>query len=352
MSKFSRWTKQVSHSTKEIVRDVACVMSGLREFKKDGKTPEQAYFSMRRLYRTTNGRFNDVMGTVCKAFHPKRSTTLQESIFADSTQDEIREIGGHLRRDGFYKFERKLPPALCDALIDLSLTALGVGISLDKTPRQPSVFDRQNPGTVRHQFRPDQLFMDPTVQQLTTDPYFFAIAQQYLGFNPVQDLLSMWWSAPGDKALESRAAQLYHFDMDRFKFVKFFVYLTDVDTNNGPHCYVRGSHTRKPASLLRDERISDDEIEQHYKPEDCVELTGPVGTMLAVDTRGFHKGKPLAERDRLIFQLQFADSLFGQNYPPIRVPETVPTETSQRLASNRRCYANFDLSETTTTKNS
>ncbi|MEL7499155.1 MAG: phytanoyl-CoA dioxygenase family protein [Planctomycetota bacterium] len=343
MSKISRWTKRVSQSTRELVNDVMTVMSGLREYKKAGKTPEEAYFSMRRLYRTTNGRFNDVMATVCKAVHRKQRVDLSTSLFEDATDTEIANVGRQLRKDGFYRFERQLPKHFCDALLEFSLSTPGVGISLDPSAKEPERFNRQLPQSPRHQFRPDQLFADETVQQLATDPYFFSIAQAYLGFNPVQDLLSMWWSAPGDSALQSRAAQLYHFDMDRFKFVKFFVYLTDVDANNGPHCYVRGSHVRKPATLLRDERISDEEILQHYPSQDLVELTGPVGTMLAVDTRGFHKGKPLVERDRLIFQIQFADSLFGQNYPPIQVDESVNPTARQRLERNRRCYANFEL---------
>lgn len=345
MSKISRWTKRVSHSTKEIVRDVACVMSGLREFKKEGTTPEDAYLSMRRLYRTTNGRFNDVMGAVCKTIHRKRQVDLSSSLFSGATENEVRKIGRQLRKDGCYRFERTLPAEMCQQLLDFSLATPGVPVALAGQSTEPSLFDRNSPTSVRHQFRADQLFSNSTVQAIATDPYLFSIAQEYLGFNPVQDLLSMWWSAPGDSALQSRAAQLYHFDMDRFKFVKFFVYLTDVDQDNGPHCYVRGSHIRKPAELLRDERLSDEEILEHYPESDCLELTGKAGTLLAVDTRGFHKGKPLVARDRLIFQVQFADSLFGQNYPPIEVPGSVEDTTCQRIASNPRCYANFKLAD-------
>ena len=154
--------------------------------------------------------------------------------------------------------------------------------------------------------------------------------------------MSMWWSAPTcDEQLQSRAAQLYHFDMDRLKFVKFFVYLSDVDSDRGPHCYVRGSHLRKPAELLKDDRLSDDEILKHYPASELIELTGKAGTMLAVDTRGLHKGKPLETGDRLIFQVQFADSLFGQNYPQIHVPRDISRRWANRIAENRRCYANF-----------
>ncbi len=343
MSKISRWTKQISQSSKEIVRDVSCVLSGYREYKRDGKTPEQAYYSMRRLYRTTNGRFNDAMGNVCKILHRKRSTDLSQSLFANANATEIQSIASQLRRDGFYQFERQLPVELCDELLKFSLQTPGVPVSLDSQPQPPSRFDRTAPQTVRHQFRANDMIQNPVIQDLAIDAYFLGIAQEYLGFNPVFDLLTMWWSAPGDVALQSKAAQLYHFDMDRFKFVKFFIYLTDVGPDNGPHCYVRGSHVRKPAGLLRDDRISDEEIANHYAADDLIELTGARGTMLAVDTRGFHKGKPLVADDRLIFQIQYADSLFGQNYPPIVVPANVAQSTSQRLLENRRCFANFEL---------
>ena len=90
--------------------------------------------------------------------------------------------------------------------------------------------------------------------------------------------------------------------MDRIKFLKFFFYLTDVGPDNGPHCYLRASHDRKPSALRRLDRITDEEILRHYGPERVVEVMGVRGTAAAVDTRGFHKGKPLTAGHRLIFQ--------------------------------------------------
>jgi hypothetical protein len=343
MSKIGRWSRRMSHSTKEILRDVANVMSGYREFKRNGSTSDEAYASMRRLYRKTNGRFNDAVGGLCRILHPKRSYDLSDSLLDIATEENVRQIASSLRRDGFYQFEQRLPAWVCKSLLEFSLSTPGEPVSLDGRQQASTLFNRANPQTVRHEISSRDLFANEIVQQLTTDPFLFGVAQEYLGFNPVLDVLAIWWSAPGDSAMQSRAAQLYHFDMDRFRFVKFFVYLTDVDTNNGPHCYVRGSHVRKPKSLLRDERILDEEIALHYKPEDRVELTGPTGTILAVDTRGFHKGKPLVERDRLILQIQFADSLFGQNYAAVPVPENVSDTTLNRIRQNKRCFSNLEL---------
>jgi hypothetical protein len=102
--------------------------------------------------------------------------------------------------------------------------------------------------------------------------------------------------------------------MDRLKFLKFFIYLSDVTSKNSPHCYVRGSCFRKPAALLRDGRIADEEIARHFPAQDLIEVTAPRGSIFAVDTRGFHKGKAVEEGERLLLQLEFTNSLFGQNY--------------------------------------
>jgi hypothetical protein len=340
MSKFSRWKQRTKQTTQQVIRDFRCIRDGLREFKQQGRTPTEAYQSLRRLYCSTNGRFNDLIGNACRFRFWKRSTDFSGTLFDGVGKAQVKQIAGKLRRDGFAMLQRRLPTTHCSQLLAYALSNPGVPLT-QAVDSPPCIFDRDNPQSLRHQFGSNELFSDPTIQHVATDPFFFSVAQEYLGFNPVLDLLTMWWSAPGDNSLQSKAAQLYHFDMDRFRFVKFFVYLTDVTTHTGPHCYVRGSHRRKPADLLRDERISDAELANHYPKEAFVELTGPAGTILAVDTRGFHKGKPLEAGDRLIFQIQFADSLFGQNYPPVEFNEGISELTLERIRSNHRCYSNF-----------
>jgi hypothetical protein len=68
---------------------------------------------------------------------------------------------------------------------------------------------------------------------------------------------------------------------------------------------------RKPAALCRDERISDAEIARHYRAQDIVEIDGQAGTVFAADTRGFHKGTFPKSGDRLVIQIEYANSLFG-----------------------------------------
>ncbi len=57
-----------------------------------------------------------------------------------------------------------------------------------------------------------------------------------------------WWSFPTKTASEadlSRASFKFHFDLDDWRMLKFFFYLSDVDADAGPHVYVRGSHNRR-----------------------------------------------------------------------------------------------------------
>ena len=143
----------------------------------------------------------------------------------------------------------------------------------------------------------------------------------------------MWWSPTHTKDACSPSAQLYHFDMDRTKWLLAFVYLTDVTTDNGPHCFVAGSHRPGPTTRellkLGHTRIPDATIEKHYPKESILELTGPRGTVIIEDSRGFHKGKAPRAGERLLLEVQFCNSLFGATSPRA----TVRTEPNSPLAN-------------------
>jgi len=99
--------------------------------------------------------------------------------------------------------------------------------------------------------------------------------------------------------------------------MKFFFYITDVTSETGPHCFVKGSQGRLPKEINRDGRFEDKIIEQIYGKENMLEICGKKGSIIAVDTRGFHKGKDLLNGKRLLFQIQFTNNLFGQSYDSI-----------------------------------
>jgi hypothetical protein len=133
--------------------------------------------------------------------------------------------------------------------------------------------------------------------------------------------------------------------MDRIKWLKFFVYLTDVGPDNGPHSFVEGSHRsgEVPASLLQKgySRLTDDEVGATFSSDRFVEFVAPRGTVIAEDTRGLHKGKHVTRGDRLIFQMQFSNSLFGGDYPPSRIAEVNNEGLAEMINRFPRLYSNY-----------
>ena len=78
-----------------------------------------------------------------------------------------------------------------------------------------------------------------------------------------------------------------------------------------PHVYVRKSNLKSPSYILKDGRYSDEMISENAG-SDIVSICGPQGSIIAVDTRGLHKGMEVNNSERLLFQLEFCNSLFGK----------------------------------------
>jgi hypothetical protein len=303
---------------------------GKRVYQRSGKTPWASYFAFRQLYFQTQGAHNQKQVDALRQAAPPVALDSSDGLLGEGPawQEELPRVAAALHRDGYHVFERRLPLLQCEQLRELSLK-----LPARLTPRAAgaparALFDDQRPLATRYDFDELQYLAHPVIQQLLCDQSLISLAQTYFGAVPINDLMAFWWSAPQRKA-SSEAAQLFHFDLDRQKFLKIFFYLTDVGPENGPHCYVRGSHTRKPRQFYADRRFGDHEVAQAFPAEDIREVHGPVGTIVAGDTLCLHKGKPLVSGARLIFQMEFTLSLFGQTY------ETLPVGSEMALLRER-----------------
>ena len=184
-------------------------------------------------------------------------------------------------------------------------------------------FDEKNITTTRYDFDSNDLVNQSFIQKLIMDEYLINIAREYFDSEPVFDLPAMWWSTPFGEGPSSNAAQLYHYDLDRVKWLKIFFYLTDVNDFNGPHQYIEKSHkiNSKPLELLSRgyQRISDDEIKNYYKIDSFKVIKGKKGSAFAADTLCWHKGKQLTKGNRLVLELNYTSSLFGINLNKLKV---------------------------------
>lgn len=157
----------------------------------------------------------------------------------------------------------------------------------------------------------------PALQKLETDSGLLAIAAQFLEADPIHVASELLWSFPVSATLlqQLEAAQVFHYDMDDYRFIKFFFYLTDVDPSSGPHVCIRGSHKNKKFSHqllgVRCASKDDREIVEYYGPENVVMICGQAGFGFVEDSFCFHKGTPPREKARLLLQIEFATNDYG-----------------------------------------
>ena len=309
-----------------LAREARIVYRGFKTLKRTKQTPDQSYYSMRKLFILTNGRSNDVISKLISTKYYKDVDF--RGILGIESERELDHIVNDITENGYHVFKQKLPAPIVDSIYNyaISTPCRFLSVNKDKSGYSDELvkFDESNPVSARYEFTQQQILECNELLNLIFDSSLLAVAQKYLKTKPFLDLIAMWWSAPFHGVGKSEAAQMYHFDLDRIKFIKFFFYITDVDSNTGPHCYVKKSHKRLPVSLLKDGRLSDSEVEQAFGRENMMELGGTKGTIIAVDTRGLHKGKDLLEGKRLLFQIEFSNSMFGQYYPPCSKPNLKP----------------------------
>lgn len=287
------------------------------------RTPSFAYQSMIKLFCLTRGRSNDVISKVISFFKPPVDFAEAKGVLGDlSLPLRRREIVSTLRKQGYYVFKGQLSEQLCDRLLEFATSQPAMLRRMDDQDVAKSfskIYRRDKVDAVRYDFATSDLLANADVQKLLADFSFAALAQDYLGSRPVIDVLAMWWHTAYSDKPDSQAAQFFHFDMDRPKWLKVFIYLTDVSADNGPHSFVAGSHATGaiPDNLLRKgyARLTDEEVGATFAKESIIEFSAPRGTIIVEDTRGLHKGKHVHVGDRLLLQLQFSNCLFGGDYP-------------------------------------
>jgi hypothetical protein len=114
--------------------------------------------------------------------------------------------------------------------------------------------------------------------------------------------------------------EYFHRDPDDWRFLKLFIYLTDVDEQSGPHEFVTGSH-HSSGRILSKPYINE-ELEYSYGRKSMVKITGPKGTTFIEDTWGVHRGNMPITRPRLLLQVEYSLlPVMKWNYRPFPILE-------------------------------
>jgi hypothetical protein len=313
-----------------------------RRYARTGVVPPSADTLLLSAYTLTNGRLTDFLAERLASELPPVAVNDSAGVMPRLSCAEFNEALTDLRRDGIHVFRGRVDTSLLEEVTKFA----------ERTPCRPFgdhlgrdavqiKFDPKKPIAPTYWFDDQVLAECQAVQRLLTEPTWLRLAQAYLGIEPILNIHTMWWSAAYGRSADQMSAQLFHFDLDRAKFLKVFVYLSDVGEENGPHVYVRGTHVRKARAVLRAGRISDHELFSYYPRERAITVTGPRGTVFAADTRGFHKGTPVVSGARLAFEVEFVTDRFGRSEPVIELNDRFSNEFWSWKARHPRVFCRF-----------
>jgi hypothetical protein len=156
-------------------------------------------------------------------------------------------------------------------------------------------------------FFPDEL--RPTLENLAADPLLTDIASRYMQAPAALTGYRLWWTFAASEAEynASLTTSFFHYDKDDYAGLRLFFYLTEVDSDHGPHVVVRGSHkNKKLTQLFSLGQRSDAEIVGHYGIKQFETIYGKPGTGFAEDPFCFHKATRPRSGDRLVLEVKYA----------------------------------------------
>jgi hypothetical protein len=156
-----------------------------------------------------------------------------------------------------------------------------------------------------HSYGVDVGFDDPWFR-VCASRRMLDVANAYLRMWSKLEYVDMWYSVPQPESAERVSSQRWHRDFNDRNLVKAFLYLVDVDEAMGPLQYVPGSagngrHAGEwPWRPLGETYPPQDEFERRVPTDDVKTFTAPAGTLIFVNTSGFHRGGLTTTRPRVL----------------------------------------------------
>lgn len=311
-----KWTADVSSTVNSLVleriakEDLATILTGLIAYRRTGITPAASQHAMVRAYENTSGLFQEILHR--SLFEPsEQSGSVNSDLFGTFTDEAVRSIVADISKSGYHVLPQKLSPNIVAKIRDESHS---YSYRLKGGAKSGAVVKGIDPTTPpacisAYANAPESVLL----KVISEDPLFLRVASDYLGSKATAIDSTFWYTFPHDTP-SSETAQLFHYDLDTIRWLKVFVYLSDVGRDQGPHEYVEATHrpeNKAPQVLLKEyARIDDQEIDQFY-PGRRRQITGAAGTVIFGDTRCFHKGTSVKDGHRLIFSPIYAPSRIG-----------------------------------------
>ena len=143
----------------------------------------------------------------------------------------------------------------------------------------------------------------PSLVQIALDDNLLSILGTYLECAPGLTYLKLRTSFVN--SLDDFDTNLFHTDGNGPRIAKAFVYLNDVDEDEGPTTYVKGTHLERDPDWNIDDRFTLEEMVDRYGESAIVPLVAEVGDVVIADPTGYHRGTKPAAKDRSIVLLNY-----------------------------------------------
>jgi hypothetical protein len=159
----------------------------------------------------------------------------------------------------------------------------------------------------------------PAIVKLATNKHILKLVRHYLGALPRLSAMGISIYQPEQEGLLPSGD--WHIDKGPISSLKMFIYLNDVNADNGPHAFVAGSHNDAKVEDALNACFSDnpDLVEQflehqRWATEDVAMVfpgrevfhTGPAGFAILEDIRGLHRATPLNTGQRIMLTLEWS----------------------------------------------
>ncbi len=260
---------------------------------------------------------------------------------------EIEGVRINLETKGFHVFDSLLSAEVCDHLVN---GIESVTFHTKKSTKKIKGISKDTVGKINGNTawatNQQDILSIEEVQKIAFDENLLNLVGSFLGSEPILCQTNCWWSVANSthRSNLSTNAQLFHQDTEYLKFVKVFIYLTDVNDNNGPHQYVQGTSKIAQSKLGEDykpsNRVEDNKVAEIFGVDNILTFTGKRGSVIIEDTFGLHKGTPVVEDSRLLLQLEYCNSLYFHSGYSFGF-ENLEPEVEKLAETNPRIFSNF-----------
>ena len=304
--------------TEDDIKDLLLVLAGLISSSRNAFTPEVSQFSAIRLFCKTNGFLQEFLALHSTEPVSDYPCDLTSSSFEKILPSHLVSSLSLLMRDGYVIWPQSLSSSLVDQFTDFMSHDLSWHLvhDGDQSSKYRGVIGQCNSLFIKASTNLD--LSHPLVSKFSHDSKLKSVIDSYLGGYSVLRSASLWITRPSsENFISTEAAQMYHYDLDTLKWIKVFLYLSDVTEESGPHCALPATHlpdSKHPTLLSRlYSRLSDNDIAS-YQRETPLSFTGPAGTIILGDTKAYHKGMPTLTGERILIQLFYSCSNFSLSF--------------------------------------